>query len=174
MNRAGRNPFPFAAEYEYSQSVVVDGALVFTAGQGGFGEDGAVVDPDDAEAQIRKAFANLEQVLEPEGASLATVVKMTVYLARASDYDAFKRARHDAFSPPYPASTAIVAGGFLFDGMLVEIDAVARVGEATGVESRCGSSSRPTSRAPPASSTGARCSARAASTRWGGGCCSTR
>jgi 2-iminobutanoate/2-iminopropanoate deaminase len=129
VNRAGRNPFPFAAEYEYSQSVVTDGELVFTAGQGGFGEDGAVVDPDDAEAQIRKAFANLDAVLREEGASLATVVKMTVFLARASDYDAFKRARRDAFSPPFPASTAIVAGGFLFDGMLVEMDAVARVGE---------------------------------------------
>ena len=129
MNRAGRNPFPFAAEYEYSQSVVADGELVFSAGQGGFGEDGAVVAPDDAEAQIRQAFTNLEKVLQAEGASLATVVKMTVYLARASDYEAFKRARHNAFSPPYPASTAIVAGGFLFDGMLVEIDAVARVGE---------------------------------------------
>ncbi len=129
MNRAGRNPFPFAAEYEYSQSVVTAGELVFAAGQGGFGQDGAVVDPDDAEAQIRKAFANLDAVLREEGASLATVVKMTVYLASASDYDAFKRARHNAFSPPYPASTAIVAGGFLFDGMLVEIDAVARVGE---------------------------------------------
>ena len=129
MNRAGRNPFPFAAEYEYSQSVVADGELVFSAGQGGFGEDGAVVAPDDAEAQIRQAFTNLEKVLQAEGASLATVVKVTVYLARASDYEAFKRARHDAFSPPYPASTAIVAGGFLFDGMLVEIDAVARVGE---------------------------------------------
>ena len=53
-----------------------------------------------------------------------------LYLARREDYDAFKRVRHDVFSPPYPASTAIVAGGFLFDGMLVEIDAVARVGEA--------------------------------------------
>ena len=125
MNRAGRNPFPFAAEYEYSQSVVTDGELVFSAGQGAFGDD-------DAEAQIRRAFANLDTVLRAEGASLATVVKMTVYLARASDYDAFKRARHDAFSPPYPASTAIVAGGFLFDGMLVEIDAVARVGEERG------------------------------------------
>ena len=129
MNRAGRNPFPFAAEYEYSQSVVTDGELVFSAGQGAFGDDGSVVAPDDAEAQIRQAFANLDTVLRAEGASLATVVKMTVYLARASDCDAFKRARHDAFSPPYPASTAIVAGGFLFDGMLVEIDAVARVGE---------------------------------------------
>jgi 2-iminobutanoate/2-iminopropanoate deaminase len=130
VNRAGRNPFPWASEYEYSQSVVTDGALVFTAGQGGFGDDGAVVDPDDAEAQIRRAFANLDTVLRAEGAALETVVKMTVHLARATDYDAFKRVRHDVFSPPYPASTAIVAGGFLFDGMLVEIDAVARVGEA--------------------------------------------
>jgi 2-iminobutanoate/2-iminopropanoate deaminase len=129
VNRAGRNPFPFAAEYEYSQSVVTDGELVFASGQGGFGADGAVVDPHDDDAQIRQAFANLDAVLREEGASLATVVKMTVYLARASDYDAFKRARHEAFSPPYPASTAIVAGGFLFDGMLVEMDAVARVGE---------------------------------------------
>ncbi|HEY3765162.1 MAG TPA: RidA family protein [Gaiellales bacterium] len=129
MNRAGANPFPFAADYQYSQSVVTDGALVFTAGQGGFGDNGAVVDPDDAEAQIRQAFANLAAVLEAEGASLRTIVKMTVYLADASLYDAFKHVRGEVFAPPYPASTAIVAGGFLFDGMLVEIDAVARVRE---------------------------------------------
>jgi enamine deaminase RidA (YjgF/YER057c/UK114 family) len=129
VNRAGRNPFPWAADYQYSQSVVTSGELVFTAGQGGFGDDGAVIAPDDAEAQIRRAFANVASVLEAEGASLETVVKMTVYLARASDYDAFKRVRGELFRPPYPASTAIVARGFLFDGMLVEMDAVARVGE---------------------------------------------
>ena len=71
-------------------------------------------------------------MLRAEGASLETVVKMTVYLARAEDYDTFKRVRGELFSPPYPASTAIVAGGFLFDGMLVEMDAVARVGEERG------------------------------------------
>jgi 2-iminobutanoate/2-iminopropanoate deaminase len=130
MNRSGRNPFPFAAEYQYAQSVVTEGELVFTAGQGGFGVDGVVVDPTDAEAQIRRAYANLDAVLQAEGASLETIVKMTVYLASADDYDTFKRVRGELFSPPYPASTAIVAGGFLFEGMLVEIDAVARVGEA--------------------------------------------
>ncbi len=56
-------------------------------------------------------------------------MRTTVYLARASDYDVFKRVRAETFRSPYPASTAIVAGGFLFDGMLVEMDAVARVGE---------------------------------------------
>jgi 2-iminobutanoate/2-iminopropanoate deaminase len=127
-NRALPNPFPWAADYQYSQSVLTEGALVFTAGQGGFGDDGAVVS-DDAEAQIRQAFANVDLALQEGGASLDTIVKMTVYLADAGLYDAFKKVRGELFSAPYPASTALVAGGFLFDGMLVEIDAVGRVSE---------------------------------------------
>ena len=129
MNRAGQNPLDFTRDYQYSQSVVADGPLVWVAGQGGFGSDGVVVDPDDFEAQLRQAYANLRAGLEANGASLATVGKMNVYLSRASDYDSFKRVRAELFSPPYPASTALVSGGFLFDGMLVEMDAIARVGE---------------------------------------------
>ena len=128
-NRALPNPFPWAADYQYSQSVLAEGELVFTAGQGGFGDDGVVIS-DDAVEQIRRAFANVDAALRAGGASLETIVKMTVFLADASLYDAFKTVRAELFSPPYPASTALVAGGFLFDGMLVEIDAVARVGEA--------------------------------------------
>jgi 2-iminobutanoate/2-iminopropanoate deaminase len=127
-NRALPNPFPWAADYQYSQSLLTEGELVFTAGQGGFGDDGAVVSADPVE-QIRRAFANVDAALRAGGASLETIVKMTVFLADASLYDAFKTVRAELFSPPYPASTALVAGGFLFDGMLVEIDAVARVGE---------------------------------------------
>jgi 2-iminobutanoate/2-iminopropanoate deaminase len=127
-NRALANPFPWAAEYQYSQSVLTEGALVFTAGQGGFGDDGAVVSGG-AEAQIRQAFANVDLALQAGGASLDTIVKMTVFLADAGLYDAFKKVRGELFSAPYPASTALVAGGFLFEGMLVEIDAVGRVSE---------------------------------------------
>jgi enamine deaminase RidA (YjgF/YER057c/UK114 family) len=128
MNRANANPFAFAETWEFSQSITADGELVFASGQGGFGEDGNVVDPVDFEAQLRQAYANLSRTLEAAGASLDTVVKLTVYMARASDYETFKRVRHETFSAPFPASTAVLAG-FLFDGMLVEIDAVARVGE---------------------------------------------
>lgn len=128
-NRALPNPFPWAADYQYSQSVLTEGELVFTAGQGGFGDDGVVVSDNPVE-QIRRAFANVDAALRAGGASLETIVKITVFLADASLYDAFKTVRAELFSPPYPASTALVAGGFLFEGMLVEIDAVARVGEA--------------------------------------------
>ena len=73
-NRALPNPFPWAAEYEYSQSVLAEGELVFTAGQGGFGDDGAVVS-DDPEHQIRQAFANVDLALQAGGASLDTIVR---------------------------------------------------------------------------------------------------
>jgi len=128
VNQAGFNPLPFTEDWEFSQSMICNGTLVFTSGQGGFGPDGEVVDPDDFEAQLRQTYANLAKVLEAAGASLDTVVKMTVYLAREDDYDTFTRVRHEMFTRPYPASTAI-QGRMLFEGMLVEMDAVARVGE---------------------------------------------
>ncbi len=129
MNRAGQNPLEFSRSYDYSQTIVADGPMVYVSGQGGFGADGGVVDPASFEAQLRQAYGNVQALLEANGASLQTIVKMTVYLADAADYDVFKRVRAEVLSAPYPASTAIVAGGFLFDGMLVEMDAIARVGE---------------------------------------------
>jgi 2-iminobutanoate/2-iminopropanoate deaminase len=127
MNQAGPNPHAFAQTWEYSQSIVTDGRLVFTAGHGGFGEDGEVVS-DDFEAQLRQTYANLAKTLEAAGASLDSIVKTTVYLRHASDYETFQRVRHEMFAPPYPASTAVRCD-LLFDEMLMEIDAVARVGE---------------------------------------------
>jgi len=130
MNRVGQPPFPWAKGVNYAQAVVTDAPLVFVSGQGGFGPDGTVTAPDDFEAQLRQAFANISAILEAEGASLATIVRLTSYLVRAEDYDAFKRVRGELFKPPYPASTAVVIAGFLIPGMLVEVDAVAAVGEA--------------------------------------------
>lgn len=129
MNRAGENPLEFTRGWDYSQTIVADGPLVHVSGQGGFGPDGNVVDPHSFDAQLRQAYANVAALLEANGASLATVVKMTIYLAGAEHYEAFKRIRAETFAAPYPASTAVVAGGFMFEGMLVEMDAVARVGE---------------------------------------------
>src|SRR5438046_930437 len=62
MNHAGENPLAFTRDYEYAQAIVADGPMVYVSGQGGFGPDGAVVDPD-VEAQLRQAYANLAAVL---------------------------------------------------------------------------------------------------------------
>lgn len=101
------------------------GDLVFTSGQGGFDADGELV--EGIEAQLRLALANLGASLEAAGASLATLVKITVYLADPAHLDVWRAVRADVLRPPFPATTA-VSTALLFDGMLCEIDAVAVVG----------------------------------------------
>ena len=58
--------------------IVRGGDLLFTAGQVGIA-DGAIVDGG-LEAELRQVFANLRGVLSSANASLADVVKTTVFL----------------------------------------------------------------------------------------------
>lgn len=119
---------PWTETVQYSQTVR-SGELVFSAGQGGFDDEGELVSNDFA-AQLRQTFANLDVVLQKQGAGLHSVVKLTVYLVDAADYEGFKRLRPRVFEPPFPASTAVVVKELLVEGMRVEIDAVAVAGAA--------------------------------------------
>lgn len=117
------SPFAWAEGAPYSQAVRV-GDLVFTSGQGGFDADGNLV--EGIEAQLRLALANLDASLQAAGASLDSLVKITLYLESPADLDAWRAVRAEVLSPPFPATTAVSAA-LLFDGMLCEIDAVAVV-----------------------------------------------
>ena len=111
----------WAQGYQYSQSVA-EGDIVVTSGQAGFRGDGSL--PEGFEAQLRQALVNLDAVLAAQGASLASVLRLTTYLADPADYGTFKDVRAEFLSAPYPASTAVVTG-FVFPGMLVEVEAIA-------------------------------------------------
>ena len=77
------------------------GDLVFTAGQGGFGADGEVVDGG-FDAQLRQTFANLDAALQRAGSSLDGIVKLTAFLVNPEDYAAWRRVRAEFITPPYP------------------------------------------------------------------------
>lgn len=126
-NLAERRCLPWAPSVDFSQTVVTNAPLVATSGQGPFGPDGAVVGAGDPAAQMRQTFENLSTVLEAVGASLETVVSQTVYLARAEDFDTFKRVRREFFSEPFPAATTVRVD-LLDPDMLVELTAIAAVG----------------------------------------------
>ena len=79
---------------------------------------------DDVATQTRKALSNLQRVLEQAGASLANVISVTVYLARADDWGTMNEAYSEMFHPPYPTRTTV---GAELRGILVEISAVAYV-----------------------------------------------
>ena len=88
-------PFAWAEGAPYSQAVRV-GDLVFTSGQGGFDAEGNLV--EGIEAQLRLALANLDVSLQAAGASLGSLIKITLYLANPADLDVWRAVRAETLS----------------------------------------------------------------------------
>jgi 2-iminobutanoate/2-iminopropanoate deaminase len=99
------------------------GNLLFLSGQLARGADGAIVEGD-IRVQTRQAIANLEAVLESQGASLQDVVKVTAWLTDPEDMAGFNEAYRSAFPSPFPARSTVICG--LVAGN-VEIEAIAAV-----------------------------------------------
>ena len=111
-----------AALGPYSQAIVA-GGLVFCSGTAGI-DPATGVAADGIEAQTEQALRNLAAVLAAAGASMADVVKTTIFY---SDVDDFARlnevyARHMPDPPPARSAPANVR---LPHGLLVSIDAIA-------------------------------------------------
>ena len=106
----------------YSQAIVA-GGFVFCSGTAGI-DPATGVAPDDIEEQTELALRNLDAVLTAAGASLATVVKTTIFYARVADFPTINAvyARHMPDPPPARSATANVA---LPRNLLISIEAIA-------------------------------------------------
>jgi len=120
-----RGPFPWAEAVAYSQAVRT-GGLIFLSGQYASGDDGAVASPEIRE-QVRITFRNIEQILRELSMSLADLVHLRVYLLDIRDLDAYRTVRSELLPGAYPATTVLAVKAFAVPGMLVELEAVARV-----------------------------------------------
>ena len=78
--------------------------------------------------QIRQTLRNMAHMLESAGSSLDRVVKMTVVLADAGDYDEMNRVWREFFPVDPPARTACALQ--LNNGNGVEIECVALIGKS--------------------------------------------
>ena len=104
--------------------IVRGGDLLFTAGQVGIA-DGAIVDGG-LEAELRQVFANLRGVLSSANASLADVVKTTVFLVDMDDYATMNEIYMEEFGEHRPARSAVAVAKLPL-GAQVEIEAIATV-----------------------------------------------
>jgi enamine deaminase RidA (YjgF/YER057c/UK114 family) len=123
------NPWTWQDGAGFSQGWRVDGAetVIFVAGQGPVSPDGALVGEGDFEAQVRVTFENMATVLEQSGASLADVVKLSVFLTDIGQLREYGRIRAELMPGPPPASTAVQIGALAIPGMLIEVEAIAVV-----------------------------------------------
>lgn len=112
-----------AAIGPYSQAVKF-GELVFTSGQIPIDPASGDIVPGGVEAQTRQALKNLEEVLTAAGASLATVLKITVFIKNMSDFAPINDVYASFFSAEPPARSCVEVARLPKD-VLVEIEAIA-------------------------------------------------
>jgi 2-iminobutanoate/2-iminopropanoate deaminase len=107
----------------YSQAIAFEN-LIFTAGQVALDPtSGELVGRTTAE-QTEQVLANLKAVLGAAGASLANVVKTTVYLADMADFQQMNEVYARHFGAHKPARSTVQAAG-LPRNARVEIDVIA-------------------------------------------------
>lgn len=115
-------PSPVAA---YSQAIV-SGDLLFCSGQIGIDPKTGQMVQGGIEAETDRVLENLKAVLAAAGASLADVVKTTVYLADFSEFQAMNAVYVRAFAAEPPAR-ATVGVSALPRGAKIELEAIARL-----------------------------------------------
>jgi 2-iminobutanoate/2-iminopropanoate deaminase len=106
----------------YSQGVKAGGFL-FVSGQIPLVPESGELVTAGAPEQARQVLKNLRAIIEAGGASMADVVKTTVYLTSLSDFAGVNEVYAEFFSEPYPARATIEVSS-LPKGVDVEIDAI--------------------------------------------------
>jgi 2-iminobutanoate/2-iminopropanoate deaminase len=100
--------------------IVRAGDWLVCSGQVGLAKGGLV--DGGVGAQVTQAIANLAALLESEGATLADVVKTTVFLVDIADYGAMNEAYIAAFGDHRPARSAVAVAALPI-GALAEVEA---------------------------------------------------
>jgi reactive intermediate/imine deaminase len=108
---------------------IKSGRLVFVAGQVAVDGQGKTIGVGDIRAQTRQVLTNVGAVLAAGGASFDDVVKVTVFLTDMGQIAGVQEVRPDFFKPPYPASTLVEVSRLVNPEWLIEIEAIAVVGE---------------------------------------------
>lgn len=102
--------------------------MVYTAGQVAWGEDGNIVGIGDIEQQTRQTLSNVEAVLIEGGASWDDVLKCNVYLKDMKDFQKMNNIFAQIF-PDNPPARTTVQTPMAEDSMMIEIEAIAYIGE---------------------------------------------
>lgn len=108
----------------YSQAIIVDKWL-FSSGQIPLTPSGELVQGD-IEAQTEQVFRNLKAVLSAAGASLADVVKTTVFVQDLNDFARLNAVYERSLGEHKPARSTVQVARLPRD-VLVEIEIICRL-----------------------------------------------
>jgi enamine deaminase RidA (YjgF/YER057c/UK114 family) len=126
------NPDTLHKNLAFTQVAVVSSRakLVFVGGQNAVNAKGEIVGKDIA-SQTEQAYRNVIAALEAAGATLHDVFKMTIYIVQGQSlqegFAAAQRVMGDGVPPP--TVSGVFVAGLAHPDFLIEIEAVAAIGE---------------------------------------------
>jgi 2-iminobutanoate/2-iminopropanoate deaminase len=109
----------------YSQGLRV-GDFVFVSGQGPLDPETGQIVGTTIEEQTARVLENIKAILAAGGAAMADVVKVNAHLSDLSLFERYNKVYASYFPDPKPTRTTV---GSQLLGILVEIDAIAYVGD---------------------------------------------
>lgn len=107
------------------------GDLLYVSGIVAMDPDGNVVGVGDAAAQTRRIFDNMKLILDAVGAGFEDVLKVNVYLRSIEDRPVINPIREEVFGDARPASTLVEVAKLILPDLLVEIEAVVGIPDAS-------------------------------------------
>lgn len=120
-------PVPFSQGWKV-------GDLVFVGGQISADRRGHTVGAGDIGLQTRRAFEGIRSVLAEAGAGIGDIVKLNTYYQFAGQGEALRKnwedmtkVRMEYLADPGPVGTAVRVAGFAYEGLLIEIEAIASI-----------------------------------------------
>ena len=125
-DRITHNPAPVIPGIADSVRVS-SGDLLFVSGAVGFEEDGSV--PEDFARAIELTYAELERALKAGGAGWEDLVRVNVYITHLDQEKLaiWRRTRDAIVTVDKPSASTVIGVYSLFNGAVIEIDAIAAV-----------------------------------------------
>ena len=128
MHKEFMNPDALFRPTGWTQ-VVKAGNLVFIAGQTPVNQSGEVVGIGDIEAQAQVVFANLEAAVKAAGGRKEDIVATTTYMIDRDHLPIYRKVREQFFGNRPPANTLLFVAGLVVPEWLLEVEAVAVIGD---------------------------------------------
>ena len=120
MTKSGASPIG-----AYYQGLRV-GEFIFVSGQGPLDPVSGQIVGDTIEEQTARVLENIKAILAAGGATMGDVVKVSAHLSDLDLFDRYNKVYATYFPDPKPTRTTV---GSQLLGILVEIDAIAYVGQ---------------------------------------------
>jgi len=109
----------------YSQGLLV-GDFIFVSGQGPLDPTTGQIVGETIEDQTERVLENIKAILAAGGATMGDVVKVSAHLSDLELFNRYNKVYATYFPDPKPTRTTV---GSQLLGILVEIDAIAYVGD---------------------------------------------